>query len=296
MIKETAIEYKDSSRSKQIPMANSESVWEQPIAPFGGMYPYNKVYETESGHLFMMDDTPTHENISLYHRKGTGYIYSSELCNEDEVIEEYTKNFLKRARMEPRKLKWEKKRLYESGKGNTVAIGMSNGFVEPMEANLFAIIINGVTNLAHELKQPGVKTINWDMFNLRIADTYDDIHDFIITHYTLSPRPGAFWDEMRSIGIKEKHHELIRQKYVDQRNSFAGATQTRSLFPDYMWLQMAVDWDIDVSDWPMYPKLNSTDIDFVEEYINKMETTTLAACNRFPNNYAFLKETVFNGG
>ena len=130
----------------------------------------------------------------------------------------------------------------------------------------------------------------------RIADTYDDIHDFIITHYTLSPRPGAFWDEMRSIGIKEKHHELIRQKYVDQRNSFAGATQTRSLFPDYMWLQMAVDWDIDVSDWPMYPKLNSTDIDFVEEYINKMETTTLAACNRFPNNYAFLKETVFNGG
>lgn len=235
-------------------------------------------------------------DISLYHRKGTGYIYSSELCNEDEVIEEYTKNFLKRARMEPRKLKWEKKRLYESGKGNTVAIGMSNGFVEPMEANLFAIIINGVTNLAHELKQPGVKTINWDMFNLRIADTYDDIHDFIITHYTLSPRPGAFWDEMRSIGIKEKHHELIRQKYVDQRNSFAGATQTRSLFPDYMWLQMAVDWDIDVSDWPMYPKLNSTDIDFVEEYINKMETTTLAACDRFPNNYAFLKETVFNGG
>lgn len=71
VIKETAIEYKDSSRSKQIPMANSESVWEQPIAPFGGMYPYNKVYETESGHLLMMDDTPTHENISLYHRKGT---------------------------------------------------------------------------------------------------------------------------------------------------------------------------------------------------------------------------------
>jgi len=71
VIKETAVEFKDSTRSKQLPTANSAEIWEQPIAPFGGMYPYAKVYESESGHLFIMDDTPTHENISLYHRKGT---------------------------------------------------------------------------------------------------------------------------------------------------------------------------------------------------------------------------------
>jgi len=71
VIKETAIEYKDSTRTKQIPIANSTELWEQPIAPFGGKYPFSKVYESESGHLFIMDDTPTHENISLYHRQGT---------------------------------------------------------------------------------------------------------------------------------------------------------------------------------------------------------------------------------
>ena len=71
VIKETAIEFKDSTRSKQLPIANSSETWEQPIAPFGGKYPYSKVYETESGHLFIMDDTPTHENISLYHRQGS---------------------------------------------------------------------------------------------------------------------------------------------------------------------------------------------------------------------------------
>ena len=71
VIKETAIEYKDSTRTKQIPIANDSDTWEQPIAPFGGKYPYSKVYETESGHLFVLDDTPTHENISLYHRAGS---------------------------------------------------------------------------------------------------------------------------------------------------------------------------------------------------------------------------------
>ena len=71
IIKETAIEFKDSTRTKQIPIANDTDTWEQPIAPFGGRYPYSKVYESETGHLFIMDDTPSNENISLYHRQGS---------------------------------------------------------------------------------------------------------------------------------------------------------------------------------------------------------------------------------
>lgn len=71
IIKETAVEFKDSTRTKQISVANSDETWEQPIAPFGGQYPYSKVYESETGHLFVMDDTPSNENISLYHRQGT---------------------------------------------------------------------------------------------------------------------------------------------------------------------------------------------------------------------------------
>ena len=69
--KETAIEFKDSSRTKNIPAPNGQDSWDQPLAPFGGIYPYAKVTETESGHLFVMDDTPLNETISLYHKNGT---------------------------------------------------------------------------------------------------------------------------------------------------------------------------------------------------------------------------------
>ena len=69
--KETAIDFKDSIRTKNIPSANGEDSWEQPLAPFGGMYPYSKIMETESGHLFVLDDTPTNEVVSLYHKSGT---------------------------------------------------------------------------------------------------------------------------------------------------------------------------------------------------------------------------------
>lgn len=70
VIKETAIAYKDQIRSTGIPGVFGSS-WEQPLAPFGGKYPFNKVYETESGHVMMFDDTGGHETFSVYHRKGT---------------------------------------------------------------------------------------------------------------------------------------------------------------------------------------------------------------------------------
>jgi predicted chitinase len=66
----TPLEFKDVSRKRNLPMAGG-GTFEQPLAGFGGVYPYAKVTETESGHMFIMDDTPTHENISLYHRAGS---------------------------------------------------------------------------------------------------------------------------------------------------------------------------------------------------------------------------------
>ena len=66
----TVIEVKDGLRALQIPTANGSS-WSQPEAPYGGQYPYNKVFETESGHVQEWDDTPGNERITTFHRAGT---------------------------------------------------------------------------------------------------------------------------------------------------------------------------------------------------------------------------------
>lgn len=74
VFKETALAAKDQARTRGIKYPNSGGqgiAWEQPLAPWGGEYPYSKVYETESGHLQIFDDTPGHETISLTHRTGT---------------------------------------------------------------------------------------------------------------------------------------------------------------------------------------------------------------------------------
>ena len=66
----TVVKLKDANRKIGIPTANGGQ-WDQPAAPFGAKYPFNKVYETESGHIQEFDDTPGQERVNTYHRSGT---------------------------------------------------------------------------------------------------------------------------------------------------------------------------------------------------------------------------------
>lgn len=67
----TIVKNKDAGRKRGVPSANGQASWDQPLSAFGAQYPYNKVLETESGHIQEWDDTPGQERIHTYHRAGT---------------------------------------------------------------------------------------------------------------------------------------------------------------------------------------------------------------------------------
>ena len=66
----TIVGLKDAKRKQGIPKAMG-GTWSQPVAPFGAKYPFNKVFESEGGHVQEFDDTPGQERINTYHRSGT---------------------------------------------------------------------------------------------------------------------------------------------------------------------------------------------------------------------------------
>jgi predicted chitinase len=71
IINGTVVKKKDAVRRLDVPKALDNGSWDQPEPPYGAKYPYNKVYETESGHIQEFDDTPGQERIHTYHRSGT---------------------------------------------------------------------------------------------------------------------------------------------------------------------------------------------------------------------------------
>lgn len=71
VIQDTIVTKKEQMRRIGVPLAMNRGTWDQPHVAYGAKYPFNNVTETESGHVVEYDDTPQHERIHLYHRKGT---------------------------------------------------------------------------------------------------------------------------------------------------------------------------------------------------------------------------------
>jgi hypothetical protein len=69
-ITNTPIQLKKTSTTKAVPKAGN-GTWSEPSTPYNATYPYNRVMETESGHILEFDDTPGAERVHIYHRSGT---------------------------------------------------------------------------------------------------------------------------------------------------------------------------------------------------------------------------------
>lgn len=70
-VHETIVMLKESKRTMGVPIAFNGGEWHQPNSPYGAVYPFNHVRETESGHVQEFDDTPGFERVHTYHRSGT---------------------------------------------------------------------------------------------------------------------------------------------------------------------------------------------------------------------------------
>lgn len=161
IIQDTAISYKDQIRTVGIPGVFG-STWEQPLAPFGGRYPYNKVYETESGHIQMFDDTSGHETVSLYHRKGSFLDIDANGTQVNKIVGDgytiYDRNGF----------------IYIAGKCN-LTVGNSVNIMVVGDAN---IEVNGKTEaIFHSQVDIGAaKDVNMSVrgdFNLNIAKDFN---------------------------------------------------------------------------------------------------------------------------
>lgn len=73
-INKTNVKLKEDGRTEQVPVAlDADKPWDQPKPPYNAEYPFNHVYESESGHVLEFDDTKENERISMWHKKGTFY-------------------------------------------------------------------------------------------------------------------------------------------------------------------------------------------------------------------------------
>jgi tryptophan halogenase len=162
-------------------------------------------------------------NIPLFHRIGTGYVYSGAFISPEEAEAEFRDHLGERAEgCEAHRIRMRVGRNRNSWVKNCVAIGLSSGFVEPLESTGIFFIQNAIEELVNHFPGNTLDAAMIKSYNKAIAGCIDGIRDFLVLHYVASTRADApFWratkTEIRIPDSLSESLELWRRRLPTNR-------------------------------------------------------------------------------
>ena len=178
--------------------------------------------------------------IPLQHRTGNGLVYSSKHIDDEAAEKLLLANLDGEQLANPNRLRFTSGKRRKMWNGNCVALGLSAGFLEPLESTSIHLVQSAAIRLIRLLPDERTDQATIDEFNRQSDFEWERIRDFIVLHYWANQREGAFWKYCREMELPV----TLQNKIDVWRSNGRVFRENDELFNEESWIQVFLGQDI----------------------------------------------------
>jgi tryptophan halogenase len=209
--------------------------------------------------------------IPLQHRVGNGYVFCSDFISDVQAQDELLSSLEGKALADPLQLRFATGRRKMFWNKNCVAIGLSAGFLEPLESTSIHLIQRGIAALLKLFPDRNFRSADIDLYNKTFALEYERVRDFLIIHYRMTERDDSeLWRHCRNIVPPDS-----LQARIDLFRSYGRIErEDNELFPVQSWLYVLVGQNVMPSGYDpladmLDPQAIQTNLDDIRKVVRK---------------------------
>ena len=213
----------------------------QPYKDWTHYLPCNRAVTTRCDHVGQLKPFTTATakssgwqwRIPLQSRTGNGYVYSSDFISDDEATSELLSTLEAPAHSDPKTLRFTTGQRTKTWYKNCVAIGLSGGFLEPLESTGIFLIQEAITHLVDRFPSKHCEQVEQDAYNHYMDLNFERVRDFLLLHYVATERDDSpFWIHMSTMQLPDS----LVEKMDLWRSSGRIISYETGAFKDPSWL------------------------------------------------------------
>jgi len=222
--------------------------------------------------------------IPLQHRNGNGYVYSSKFISDDEAASVLLNNLDGKPLADPRPIRFTAGRRKRSWDKNVVAIGLSGGFLEPLESTSIHLIQSAIAKLLSLFPTRQCDPYTAEQFNRVLSQEFEAVRDFLVLHYhSTTGKNEPMWEYCRSMPLPEAL--VYKEEHFKRSGRIVLAPE--ELFKDGSWLAVLTGQGHIPGDYnPLLDSVSSKD-NFV--YLRRTKDLLRATCQRLPSHESHIR-------
>ena len=242
----------------------------------GDPLPYTRSIAREAGWQW---------RIPLQHRVGNGLVYCSRYLSDEQAKQTLLANIEGELLTEPRVLKFRAGRRLRHWVKNCVAIGLSSGFIEPLESTSIHLIQRGIIRMMQMLPNLSIAQSDVEEFNQQTKLEFEQIRDFIVLHYHLTERQDTpFWRHCRGMEIPATLAHRMRL-FRETGRVFRVANE---LFAENSWIQVMLGQGISPQQY--HPVAGVMSDEELRTFLASIKSRVDRTVAQLPRHQAYLEQ------